>query len=36
MVIGGVESLHRGQTVFETPEMEVTYQAPRESQFWRT
>lgn len=36
MVIGGVESLHRGQTVFETPEMDIAYQAPRESLFWRT
>ncbi len=35
MVIGGVESLHRGQTLFETPEMGVAYQVPRESHFWQ-
>jgi len=35
MVIGGVESLHRGQVPVETPEMTVVYQAPRESQFAR-
>ncbi len=35
MVIGGVESLHRGQVLVPTPEMEVPYQGPRESQFWR-
>jgi hypothetical protein len=35
MVIGGVESLHRGQTLVETPEMEVRYRGPEESQFWR-
>ena len=35
MVIGGVESLHRGQVRVPTPEMAVRYQGPRESQFWR-
>jgi hypothetical protein len=35
MVIGGVESLHRGQVSVPTPEMEVRYQAPRESCFRR-
>jgi hypothetical protein len=35
MVIAGVESLHRGQVAVETPEMEVRYQGPRESQFRR-
>ena len=30
-----VESLHRGQTVVETPQMAVTYVAPRQSSFWR-
>ena len=35
MVIGGVESLHRGQVPIETPEMAVVYPAPRESQFRR-
>jgi hypothetical protein len=35
MVIAGVDSLHRGQTPVETPEMSVAYQAPRESMFRR-
>ena len=35
MVIAGVDSLHRGQTPVDTPEMAVVYQAPRESQFVR-
>ena len=34
MVIGGVESLHRGQTKFETPEMKVVYSSPKESYYW--
>jgi hypothetical protein len=33
MVIGGVDSLHQGQTVVQTPEMAVRYQGPKESQF---
>jgi hypothetical protein len=33
MVIGGVESLHRGQVPVATPEMQVRYQGPRESMF---
>ena len=33
MVIGGVHSLHRGQVLVPTPEMEVHYQSPRESFF---
>jgi hypothetical protein len=33
MVIAGVDSLHRGQSPVETPEMAVAYRAPRESQF---
>jgi hypothetical protein len=36
MVISGVKSLHRGQAAVQTPEMDVAYQAPTESQFWRT
>ena len=36
MVIGGVESLHRGQVLVPTPEMEVRYQGPKESQFRRS
>jgi hypothetical protein len=35
MVIGGVESLHRGQVPVQTPEMEVRYQVGEESLFWR-
>jgi len=34
MVIGAVESLHRGGEVYATPDMEVRYSAPRESTFW--
>jgi len=33
MVIGGGESLHRGQVLVPTPEMEVRYQGPPESLF---
>lgn len=35
MVIGGVDSLHLGQTPVDTPEMKLAYKAPRESQFRR-
>jgi hypothetical protein len=35
MVIGGVESLYRGQELVETPEMKVAYMSPDESFFWR-
>jgi hypothetical protein len=35
MVIGGVESLHRGQTPVETPEMAVAYTVRPESTFWK-
>ncbi|MFV1963977.1 MAG: hypothetical protein ACC628_01035 [Pirellulaceae bacterium] len=35
MVIGGVESLHRGQELVSTPEMGVEYRGPEESLFWR-
>ena len=35
MVIAAVDSLHRGQTPVDTPEMDVAYQPPRESQFRR-
>ena len=35
MVIAAVDSLHQGQTPVDTPEMDVAYQAPRESQFRR-
>ncbi len=35
MVIAGVDSLHQGQTVIETPQGEIAYQAPREPLFWQ-
>ena len=35
MVIGGVESLHRGGERVPTPEMKVAYQVPEASHFWR-
>ncbi len=35
MVIAAVDSLHRGGAMVETPEMNVRYDAPRESQFRR-
>jgi hypothetical protein len=35
MVIGGVESLHAGEVLFETPDMNIAYTAPRESMFWQ-
>ncbi len=34
MVIAGVDSLHRGQVPVKTPQMNVTYQGERKSQFW--
>jgi hypothetical protein len=34
MVIAGVQSLFREQTPIQTPELDVRYQAPRESLFW--
>lgn len=36
MVIGGVNSLHQGQVPVATPEMNIRYQGPEASQFWRT
>jgi hypothetical protein len=35
MVIAAVDSLHRGQSPVDTPEMDVAYQPPRESRFRR-
>lgn len=35
MVIGGVESMHAGQTRYETPDMAVAYRGQKESTFWR-
>ncbi len=34
MVIGGVESLHQGETPYLTSNMAVKYQGPAESMFW--
>jgi hypothetical protein len=36
MTLAAVESLFRGETPVQTPEMDVRYSAPNESQFWRT
>lgn len=35
MTLFAVESLHRGQAKWATPEMSVRYRAPKESNFWR-
>jgi hypothetical protein len=35
LVQAGLTSLARGQVRIETPHLNVRYQAPRESQFWR-
>ena len=35
MTLSCVESLFRGQTVVQTPNIEVRYRAPRESNYWR-
>ncbi len=35
MVIAGVESLHQGEKLIETPEMDIAYQSPEGSHFWR-
>ena len=35
MTLAAVESLFRGEIPVQTPEMEVRYSAPKESQFWR-
>jgi hypothetical protein len=32
----GVNSLHKGQVEVATPHLDIRYQAPRESTFWRT
>ncbi len=36
LTAGGVESLFRGQTRFETPHLAIRYQPSKESTFWRT
>jgi hypothetical protein len=33
--MAAVESIHKGYTPVNTPEMNVVYQAPKESFFWR-
>lgn len=35
MVIAGVNSLQQGEVLIETPEMDVAYQSPQDSFFWR-
>jgi hypothetical protein len=35
MVIGGVDSLHAGQTPIDTPTMAVQYIGPKDSHYWR-
>ncbi len=35
MTLGGVDSIHNGYSLVKTPEMEVVYQPPKESMFWR-
>jgi hypothetical protein len=36
MTMACVDSLYRGQTEVQTPQMAVAYRAPRESSYWRT
>jgi hypothetical protein len=35
MTLAAVDSIHQGDALVMTPEMEVVYEAPRESCFWR-
>ncbi|QVL34111.1 hypothetical protein KIH39_09450 [Telmatocola sphagniphila] len=35
MVIGGVDSLHAGQSLVKTPKLAVKYAGPKESTYWR-
>jgi hypothetical protein len=35
MTLAAVDSIHRGQTLVETPEMKVVYQGPKQSTYWR-
>jgi hypothetical protein len=35
MTLAAVDSIYKGHTVVETPEMRVVYQGPQESTFWR-
>jgi hypothetical protein len=36
LTAAGVESLHRGETRFETPHLAIRYPAPTQSTFWRS
>jgi hypothetical protein len=36
LTAAGVESLYQKQTQIETPHLDIRYQAPKESTFWRT
>jgi hypothetical protein len=36
MTLFAVESLYRGQTEVLTPELDIRYRSPRESNFWRS
>jgi hypothetical protein len=36
LTAAGMESLHNGQTRFETPHLAIKYQPTKESTFWRT
>jgi hypothetical protein len=35
MTLAAVDSIQRGHTLVETPDMEVVYKGPKESTFWR-
>ena len=35
MTLAGVDSIHNGYSLVKTPEMEVVYQPPTDSMFWR-
>ncbi len=35
MTLAAVDSIHNGYSLVKTPEMEVVYQPPKESMFWR-
>jgi hypothetical protein len=36
MTLNAVESLYRGQTLLQTPELKVAYSAPTHSCFWQS
>ncbi len=36
MTLFGIESIYRGEVKLRTPELDVVYQPPEESRFWRT